>query len=250
VASERAPKLTAALTYYWLLRRQSSELAAAGRDARPPEELVEAGEDGVVTGIEGHVMTDPRVQIGRMTPVQVREELLGMLDRVRALNPTRICEIGASAGGTLYLLTRVASPDALIISLDIDLPPHTRRVRARMTRDRQRLVCMEADSHDPRTREKVVEELGDEQLDFLFIDGDHSYEGVRADFELYSGLVREGGIIALHDINPDQGPTRAEAGPDSGQVPRFWAELKASQTTEELIAREGQNGYGIGLVFP
>jgi len=38
--------------------------------------------------------------------------------------------------------------------------------------------------------------------DFLFIDGDHTYEGVEGDFEMYSPLVRRGGIIAFHDIVP------------------------------------------------
>ena len=33
----------------------------------------------------------------------------------------------------------------------------------------------------------------------LFIDGEHSYEGVKKDFELWSGLVIEGGIIGFHD---------------------------------------------------
>ena len=42
-----------------------------------------------------------------------------------------------------------------------------------------------------------------EPLDLLFIDGDHSYDGVRADFELYGRLVRPGGLIALHDVNED-----------------------------------------------
>lgn len=37
-------------------------------------------------------------------------------------------------------------------------------------------------------------------MDFLFIDGDHAYEGVKADFEMYSPLVRKGGLVALHDI--------------------------------------------------
>jgi len=42
--------------------------------------------------------------------------------------------------------------------------------------------------------------LNGEPLDFLFIDGDHTYEGVKRDFEMYSPLVRNGGIIAFHDI--------------------------------------------------
>jgi len=35
--------------------------------------------------------------------------------------------------------------------------------------------------------------------DLLFIDGDHSYEGVKQDWVMYSPLVRKGGIVAFHD---------------------------------------------------
>jgi len=41
----------------------------------------------------------------------------------------------------------------------------------------------------------------DIQIDFLFIDGDHSYEGVKTDFELYSKLLSDKGIIAIHDTD-------------------------------------------------
>lgn len=41
----------------------------------------------------------------------------------------------------------------------------------------------------------------DIQIDFLFIDGDHSYEGVKSDFELYSNLLSPKGIIVLHDTD-------------------------------------------------
>ncbi|MEO0196406.1 MAG: class I SAM-dependent methyltransferase [candidate division WOR-3 bacterium] len=45
--------------------------------------------------------------------------------------------------------------------------------------------------------------LGNSKLDFLFIEGNHSYEGVKMDFEMYFPLVRKGGIIAFHDIVKD-----------------------------------------------
>ena len=38
------------------------------------------------------------------------------------------------------------------------------------------------------------------QLDFVFIDGDHSYEGVMRDLENYYPLVRSGGIVSGHDF--------------------------------------------------
>lgn len=37
------------------------------------------------------------------------------------------------------------------------------------------------------------------KIDFLFIDGDHHYQGVKTDWELYSPLLKSGSIIALHD---------------------------------------------------
>jgi predicted O-methyltransferase YrrM len=36
-------------------------------------------------------------------------------------------------------------------------------------------------------------------VDFIFIDGNHSYEGLRADWEAWRPLVAPGGIVALHD---------------------------------------------------
>jgi len=38
-----------------------------------------------------------------------------------------------------------------------------------------------------------------DQIDFLFIDGDHSFEGIKSDWELYSPKIEVNGIVALHD---------------------------------------------------
>ena len=42
----------------------------------------------------------------------------------------------------------------------------------------------------------------DLSIDFLFIDADHSYEAVKADWNGWSPKVRKGGYIALHDSKP------------------------------------------------
>ena len=44
------------------------------------------------------------------------------------------------------------------------------------------------------------------KLEFVFVDGDHSYEGLKADWEGWAGLIAPGGIVALHDSRPT--PTR------------------------------------------
>jgi hypothetical protein len=66
---------------------------------------------------------------------------------------------------------------------------------------------------------------------------------VRRDFELYSPLVKKGGMIAIHDIAP--GPELAVGG-----VPLFWRELKeAHHSSIELVEDWQQGGFGIGVIF-
>jgi predicted O-methyltransferase YrrM len=36
-------------------------------------------------------------------------------------------------------------------------------------------------------------------VDFIFIDGDHSWEGISKDWPLYSNKLKPGGLMALHD---------------------------------------------------
>ena len=46
---------------------------------------------------------------------------------------------------------------------------------------------------------EVAADHKDKEFNFIFIDGDHRYEGVKADFEAWSPLVRSGGEIGFHD---------------------------------------------------
>jgi len=39
------------------------------------------------------------------------------------------------------------------------------------------------------------------KIDFLFIDGDHTYEGVKLDFDLYSNILSDNGVIMIHDTD-------------------------------------------------
>jgi len=51
------------------------------------------------------------------------------------------------------------------------------------------------------TSELVVNNFEDNSLDFIFIDGDHSYEGVYTDLMLWYPKVKYGGLFAGHDWN-------------------------------------------------
>jgi hypothetical protein len=67
------------------------------------------------------------------------------------------------------------------------------------------------DSHDPEMIHKVGQLS---PYDFLFIDGDHSVAGVRADFRNYQSLVRSGGIIAFDDYKDWQFSPNVKVGVD------------------------------------
>ncbi len=185
----------------------------------------------------------------RIGLVQRRAEILRLYRIVRRLRPRRVLEIGTAYGGSLFLWTRAAARDAHLISVDLppwelDDPWEPRRVAQfqAFARRRQRLDLIRGDSHAPATREAVGRALGSAPLDFLFIDGDHSYDGVTRDIADYGRLVRPGGLMALHDIHPhSQGW--------GGDVPRVWRNLRANRRGIEIIADPTSDGFGIGLLW-
>jgi len=71
----------------------------------------------------------------------------------------------------------------------------------------ENLRIVQRPSNDP----DVLAELGDCTCQFLFIDGDHSYEGVRNDLEKFAPLVANGGLVVFHDYHNPSWPevTRA-----------------------------------------
>jgi predicted O-methyltransferase YrrM len=247
---DRFSRLATAAGVYRLLWRQSRSFAEAGADLTPIEDLLSQTEDGRLLEIRGHQLEDVRVSVEQLVASQKYEELVAFLAKMRDLHPRRVCEIGTSAGGTLYAFTRVAAPDAVIVAVDLELPAATRHLRGRLGRENQTIVGIEGDSREPATKQAVKRALGGEPLDVLFIDGDHSYDGVKSDFELYGPLVRVGGLIGIHDINEDYATRHGRQTPSiSGEVPRFWRELNGRYRTEELIAEPEQDGYGIGVVY-
>ena len=204
-------------------------LRRAAEQAQTPEEAVEAA-FAVPSGPTS------------ISPVQVRSEVSELLLLVRAESPQRVLEIGTANGGTLYLLAWASDGNAHVVSLDVrGYDPLRVRMYAGFGRGTQRLDVLRADSQLETTRATVERLFGNQPLDVLFIDGDHSYDGVRSDFERYAPLVRPGGLIALHDIV--EGPPGT-----SGDVPRFWREVRASlREPRELVESWEQGGYGIGV---
>ena len=181
-------------------------------------------------------------------PTQVRIEIERLLEIFQRARPQTVLEIGTATGGTLFLFSRYAAEDAVIASIDLrggrfggGYPIAKVPLYRSFARKNQKIVLIRGNSHLEETRWKATRALMQRPVDFLFIDGDHTYDGVRADFEMYSHLVSHGGIVAFHDI--------ADHSPEPGcEVSRYWNEIKQQYRHEEIIEDPGQ-GWGIGVLY-
>lgn len=181
-------------------------------------------------------------------PLQSRVELGALLGEVSRLRPSAVVEIGTASGGTLFMLTRAAADDATLASIDLPggafgggYPLWRAPLYRSFAKSGQRVHLLRRDSHDPSTLEALKGVLGGRSVDFLFIDGDHTYEGVKRDFETYRSLVRPGGMIGFHDIVPHS----AESG---CEVNRFWKEIRGSFDSMEFVENWRSQFGGIGLL--
>lgn len=181
-------------------------------------------------------------------PSQVKYEITKLLELLKDLKPKTILEIGTERGGTLFLFTSIADPEATILSVDLlggpfggGYPEWKIPLYQSFARNEQKIKLLRGDSHNAKTFELVKTTL-DGKVDFLFVDGDHTYEGIKKDFEMYSPLVREGGLIAFHDI--------IEHPPETGcNVNKFWNEIKYDYKYIEIIEDIKQDWAGIGVIY-
>ncbi len=75
-----------------------------------------------------------------------------------------------------------------------------KEIGAEVSADRRsRFTQLYGDSHKLKS-ESFVEKYG--RFDLVFIDGDHSREGVAQDTELVNKIISSSGIICWHDANP------------------------------------------------
>lgn len=179
---------------------------------------------------------------------QIPFEILGFLEFARTARPRTVVEIGTAEGGTNFLLGN-ALPD-VTLKIGVDLYVRNTRLLEAFRRSDCRQEFVNGSSYDPATVERVLGLLGSRSIDLLFIDGDHRYDGAKADFDLYSPLVRSGGLIAFHDIVPDY-RTRfgRQTGRWAGDVPRFWREVSGQYERHwEFVEDREQDGLGIGVV--
>jgi predicted O-methyltransferase YrrM len=171
--------------------------------------------------------------------VQKVGELAGLVRLVRELRPAVVLEIGSFRGGTFRLWSQLAAEDALVVGVDIDTGygAAPTAVLESVARPGQHVVALRLDSQQEATRDEVERILDGRPVDFLFIDADHTYAGVRRDFELYAPLVRPGGLVAFHDVI-------THTGLEGIEVDRLWRQIRGEYESWEFLQPEHDIGFG------
>jgi predicted O-methyltransferase YrrM len=92
-------------------------------------------------------------------------------------------EIGVDKGKSLWIARQITDPSVEVFGVDICEDPKVKGT-----------TFFQRDS-------KLGPETNLWNIDVLFIDGDHSYEGCKADIDAWFPFVKEGGVIMFHDCD-------------------------------------------------
>jgi predicted O-methyltransferase YrrM len=121
------------------------------------------------------------------------DEAALLFSLVRSQPGAQIVEIGRLRGGSTFLMAVAASdPATHITSIDIS-PRDDATLQMALEKigksDRVTLIVDDANLQEARPN----------FYDVVFIDGDHSYEGAKKDFEHWKASVKPGGVLLFHD---------------------------------------------------
>ena len=185
---------------------------------------------------------------GYFRPIQDYGEVLSLINLISKRKPESVLEIGTARGGSLFLLCQAASDSASIFSIDLPgsingggYPEWKEGLYQKFKKENQTLHLLRKDSHLESTRDEIMVSMKGAKFDVIMIDADHSYEGVKRDFELYKELVSDNGILVLHDVIKNRFDP-------SIQVDQLWVEIQEKYKTTEIINDVGRGNMGLGIV--
>jgi hypothetical protein len=179
-------------------------------------------------------------------PSQDEFELRSFIALLLERSVTRYLEIGARDGDTFHEVMTALPAGSRGVALDLPGGLWGKTT----TRDRLEWACADLEHRGY----KVSPLFGDSRAagtlrlaqtrgpyDAMLIDGDHTYQGVRSDWENYRHMAP---LVAFHDIVGSGQAEKVHGNPV--QVPRLWEEIKASGLeTVEFVAPGSKMGIGV-----
>ncbi len=158
------------------------------------------------------------------------------------LKPERTVELGTWKGGNAILLSLVTSGP----TISLDIHDYDRNESINIIRGYGLNISLPlADCRSSETIANTKMCL-DGPIDLLFIDDGHCIEEVTEDHRLWAPLVRSGGWIVFHDINPNANLLSPGVHPSICQAHAYWAQLTGNK--EEIIYQGDPPGPGIGIL--
>jgi len=192
--------------------------------------------EDIITSTKKYAGLSPYTNI---KPQQNVYEIKHLALTVQKNSPKTVLEIGTAEGGTLYIWSRTLKSCKTLISMDLPRRiPNKKKEFYRQFNNKINYEFIEGDSHSIKTVNKLSNILKHKKIDFIFIDGDHSYEGVKKDYENYKSFLSVGGIIAFHDIKSRDFNVR-----------KFWNEIKNEYHFKEIISPKEDDSPGIGILY-
>jgi predicted O-methyltransferase YrrM len=156
------------------------------------------------------------------------DEAAHLFRLIRSLDGPAVAEVGRFRGGTTLLLAGAGA--GRVVSVDNDLLGQRRHAPALAgilvrlgLRDRVEIVVADSRTHP----------VDAASFDVVFVDADHSYDGVRADFAHWWHALAEGGHLVFHDANFAPGDSRLKV---AEGVVKFVAELDRERALRRLEA--------------
>ncbi len=157
---------------------------------------------------------DPRLLNVKANKRAMKSYVFMLYEMVFESRPEKMLEIGVMRGQSTkaILLAMAKSNFGKLMSIDGKNRAGLFVREGDFTNIKDRWQQIVGMSHDKGTLKQAADEG---PYDLLLIDGGHSYECVKLDFELYTPLVKPGRLILMHDIcNHNVG------------VKEFWKEIK------------------------
>jgi predicted O-methyltransferase YrrM len=134
-------------------------------------------------------------------PVRQAAYIFGLLKDIKAL---KVVEIGRYKGGCTLIIAAAMGGQGTLWSIDTGIKEVNLRTKRNMDKSydmllRGQLERFGLSNVSIHNGDSHTIEVDTGELDVVLIDGDHSYEGVRNDFERFGRRVRLGGAILFDD---------------------------------------------------